>query len=649
MKKTIISLALALLICLSLLPAPALAADSTPVDISQLMIKDDLPYDSATAYNSYVKVSQNTDGKSYGNRCGLLDCNGNELIPVIYGYLEVISDDMVIVGQDLDNNPKTGDKNTGVDKYGLADINGNLIVPLKYDRIDKFYEDMAAVYLNNKMGFIDKTGKEVIPTIYNVSALNGLEVWTPPADGYSYRAGFSDGVACVWRNGSCEVIDKQGNIVLQEKIRTGFCDGLAVVSVTEGGNFSDDAYQIASVPLTTKYGYINKQGETVIPVVYDEAHDFAEGYAVVGKKAANGKMLYGAIDKKGNVVVPIIYEGMTPFCEGMARVWKDAGTGKYAHKYGFVDTTGKLVVPMIYDSAKNYSNGMAVVSIDDERFEDFQRRYGGIDKKGNVVIPLEYSLEFEFTDGIACVCVGYPSGIDLPVDPTYSERIYARWKELGVKPECSCINTAGETVISLGDRANNYLFSSIFSGKIGAYKKLNGKYAIIQNPCYKETPREAAPVSASEKPQSAAAQTAVPTKSTVLVNGKSVSFDAYSINDNNYFKLRDLAQALKGTEKQFEVTWDSEKQAINLISNKPYTAVGGELSKGDGTRKTAQLSASAIFLDGQAAQLTAYTINGNNYFKLRDIGETFGFSVKWDGEKNTISIDTTNTNEIIGY
>lgn len=640
MQKKLLSLTLAFLMYLSLLPAPALATDSATMDISQLIIEDDLSYDSAYAYNSYIKVSRNTDGKPYSNRCGLLDCNGNESIPVIYGYLEVISDDLVIVGQDLDNNPKTGDKNTGVDKYGLADVNGNLIVPLKYDRIDHFYENMAAVCLNNKMGFIDKAGKEVIPPIYNINVLSGLEVWSTVIDSYGYRAGFSDGVACVRKDGKCEVIDKQGNVVLQQQdIRTGFSEGLALVSFSEGGG-DDSLYMYAGdvQPYTTKYGYINKQGEIAIPAVYDIAHDFSEGYAVVGKKNANGEMMYGAIDQKGNIVVPIAYQGMTPFCEGMARVYKrDETKSTYANKYGFVDTTGKLVVPMIYTSAENYSNGMAVVSIDDDRFEDFQRRYGSIDKKGNIIIPLEYSLEFEFTDGIAYVCVGCPSTMNPFDDPDYQNRIYARFKELGINPECGYINTTGELVLSFGDRGDNYFYDSIFSGKIGAYRKLNDKYAIIQNPFYKENPQGTTPVSTPEKAQST---NAAPTQSTVLVNGKSISFDAYSINDNNYFKLRDLAQALSGTGKQFEVTWDGEKQAINLISNKPYTAVGGELAKGDGTRKTAQPSTSAIFLDGQAVQLTAYTINGNNYFKLRDIGATFDFSVAWDGTKNTIAIDT---------
>ena len=51
-----------------------------------------------------------------------------------------------------------------------------------------------------------------------------------------------------------------------------------------------------------------------------------------------------------------------------------------------------------------------------------------------------------------------------------------------------------------------------------------------------------------------AAITAKPTESNVLVNGVSKSFDAYNINGSNYFKLRDLAYVLNGTEKQFEIT-----------------------------------------------------------------------------------------------
>jgi uncharacterized repeat protein (TIGR02543 family) len=134
---------------------------------------------------------------------------------------------------------------------------------------------------------------------------------------------------------------------------------------------------------------------------------------------------------------------------------------------------------------------------------------------------------------------------------------------------------------------------------------------------------------------------AMPTTSTVLVDGMPIEFEAYNIKGNNYFKLRDLAQAVNNTVRNFEVTWDGINNAIKLLSNSPYTPVGGELVKGDGEPKTAVLSTSAIYKDGKEIYPTAYNINGNNYFKLRDIAGAFGIGVTWDGVTNTIGINTT--------
>lgn len=143
----------------------------------------------------------------------------------------------------------------------------------------------------------------------------------------------------------------------------------------------------------------------------------------------------------------------------------------------------------------------------------------------------------------------------------------------------------------------------------------------------------------SEQPVKTA--TAKPTSAKVLVNGTETSFDAYSINGNNYFKLRDIAHVLSGTERQFEVAWDSAKSAINLTPNQPYTNVGGEMTAGNAKQQTAKLSTDTVYLNGKQIKLTAYTIGGNNYFKLRDLGDTFDFSVTWDGVAQTIAIDTS--------
>jgi ABC-type sugar transport system substrate-binding protein len=143
--------------------------------------------------------------------------------------------------------------------------------------------------------------------------------------------------------------------------------------------------------------------------------------------------------------------------------------------------------------------------------------------------------------------------------------------------------------------------------------------------------------------------TARPTAEKVLVNGRHVVFDAYNINDNNYFKLRDLAFALSGTGSQFEVTWDSANNAILLTSGLKYTPVSGEMESKGTENKAAVPTSSSIFLDGSALALTAYNIGNNNYFKLRDVAAAIGFGVDWDGASQTITIETYSVQSIGFY
>jgi len=142
---------------------------------------------------------------------------------------------------------------------------------------------------------------------------------------------------------------------------------------------------------------------------------------------------------------------------------------------------------------------------------------------------------------------------------------------------------------------------------------------------------------------------ATPTASTVQVNGKSVSFDAYTIESSNYFKLRDLAYALSGTAARFDVAWDGTNNAVSLTSGKNYTTVGGEMTGKGAVNKTPSPTSAKVYLDGKEVQFTAYTIDGNNYFKLRDIGKAIDFWVDWDGKNNRIIIDTTIVNSGLVY
>lgn len=134
---------------------------------------------------------------------------------------------------------------------------------------------------------------------------------------------------------------------------------------------------------------------------------------------------------------------------------------------------------------------------------------------------------------------------------------------------------------------------------------------------------------------------AKPTTSKIIVNGKEIAFEAYTINGSNYFKLRDLAAVVSETEKQFNVSWDAKQNAIRLTSGQGYKAVGGELAVSNKpSPKVAKPTSSMIIVDGEEVQLTAYNIGNNNYFKLRDIASIFNIGVTWNGSKKTVGIDT---------
>ena len=126
---------------------------------------------------------------------------------------------------------------------------------------------------------------------------------------------------------------------------------------------------------------------------------------------------------------------------------------------------------------------------------------------------------------------------------------------------------------------------------------------------------------------------------TLRILNTEVAFDAYNIEDNNYFKLRDIAFALNDTMARFSVDWNEMENAISIVGSEPYIPVGGEMGKGDGSAKTATPTDSKIILNGERISPAAYNIGGNNYFKLRDLG-MIGFMVDWDEENNTIMIST---------
>ncbi|MBE6909964.1 MAG: hypothetical protein E7474_10415 [Ruminococcaceae bacterium] len=129
------------------------------------------------------------------------------------------------------------------------------------------------------------------------------------------------------------------------------------------------------------------------------------------------------------------------------------------------------------------------------------------------------------------------------------------------------------------------------------------------------------------------------TRQNLTVNGEAQTAEIYNIDGSNYFKLRDMAALLSGTGSQFSVDYDAASNTIAVKTGEAYTDVGGELATGTDKSATAVRSAQKLIIDGApVTDLTAFNIGGNNFFKLRELGEKLGFGVDYDQASNTMVV-----------
>lgn len=107
------------------------------------------------------------------------------------------------------------------------------------------------------------------------------------------------------------------------------------------------------------------------------------------------------------------------------------------------------------------------------------------------------------------------------------------------------------------------------------------------------------------------------------------------IQDNgfgaNYVKLRDIAYYV-----DFDVEWKaSEPNVMRIYTDKHYLDPLSSTVSGNET-KSAILSTMEIYIDDVKAEVEAYMIDNNNYFKVRDLAKAVGFACVYNPKTNSI-------------
>lgn len=386
-------------------------------------------------------------------------------------------------------------------------------VTLLYDYVGCAREGLSIVEKDNKWGFVDKQGKEVIPLIYDAVIdfkqgyasvkpagentyididKTGKKVTIPPYYDDSYEkadrrlAGISDNepfddlsndypsdkenvkILCYPNYNKCHAMNRRGKILVS--LQAGY---------EEIDDFSNDG--LARVRKNNKWGFVSKLGEEVIPVKYDRANAFSEGLTMVGQKNTyyiidengeiittltfdldefgyfnNGKITVekdkkvGVIDKYGKIIIPIEYNNIFELSDNSYRVEKD-------NKAGIINQNGKTIISIEYDEIDDFSQNLTIVTKDGKK--------GIINKQGEIIIPIEYDEIDSFSKNLTIVTKDEKKGlintqgkIILPIEYQEISMLEEDLAKIQKNGKWGFINKQGKIVIPIEfDQAENFI------------------------------------------------------------------------------------------------------------------------------------------------------------------------------------------------
>ena len=337
------------------------------------------------------------------------------------------------------------------EKIGYIDITGKLVIPTKYETAYGFENGFACVEIDDKFGIINKKGKEITSIIYD-----------------NYISFSNDGFATVSLNNKLGLIDKNGNIIIP-------------TIYDEIGKTADGMIRVES---NGKWGYFDINGKQVIPFKYEQARNFLEGSACVKIDDKS----WVRIDKTGTIIKELPYSRVDFFNKkGVARFVILA-----ERKIGLIDKNGieifsalnSLIHNKDYDlwEVKYKLNGRLVRYLLDNKGKRITKEYddigkftkmgyalvssngktGMIDNTGREIIPTEYYSLGEF------------SLTGLSITENAISRDYTKNTGIGLvaacrEPyECGYLNKKNEIIIPF-----KYAFTGKFYNGIANVRELN--------------------------------------------------------------------------------------------------------------------------------------------------------------------------------
>ncbi len=243
--------------------------------------------------------------------------------------------------------------------YGFINRDGEIVIEPQFQYAYGFSSGRARIFSGKLSsygspdegfyGYIDETGKEVIPLIYQEASIF-----------------YDNGKAVVCKNGKYGVIDSRGEIVLDFKY--------------DYISYSSDAHIYKAFNGTlTDYGSPKEGTYYLLDENFTEKCSISCEYLYVYEEyfEAEKNDKYAMYSYDGTQITDYIFDSLGSPSDSLIYFKKDG-------KYGYVDLQGKIVIDAVYDNSSSFKNGKAIVKKGN--------KYSLIDKDGKTITT--YSFDY---------------------------------------------------------------------------------------------------------------------------------------------------------------------------------------------------------------------------------------------------------------
>ncbi|MGE0568612.1 MAG: WG repeat-containing protein, partial [Bacteroidia bacterium] len=187
-------------------------------------------------------------------------------------------------------------------RFGLINSKGQKLCDANYDQLLRISDSLYLAVVNNKYGFISHSGCEILAVEYDYNPL--IPITEYEGNGY---------LLCI----------------IDEKKFFKSHDGLSFFQKHKFDDIYVPAEQLVLVQKKNKYGFVNLNGDKVIPTQYLSAEKFIKGTAIVETEEG-----FTLIDRLGNKLIPETAE-IKRFNENLLFI--------SGEKDELIDKTGKIL------------------------------------------------------------------------------------------------------------------------------------------------------------------------------------------------------------------------------------------------------------------------------------------------------------------